>query len=91
MRRRSFRPVPRAAVVTGDLTFHGVTRPLELQAKFNAAGPNPLDKAYTTGFEVSGDLKRSDYGVKTYLPVIGDEVTPHRQRRICDVAAKVVI
>ena len=62
------------AKVTGDLTIHGVTKPVTLNAKFNAAGPNPLDKKYTTGFEVSGKIKRSDFGVKTYVPVIGDEV-----------------
>jgi len=62
------------ADVTGDLTFHGVTKPVTLKVKFNAAGINPLDKKYTAGFEVSGQIKRSDFGVKTYLPLIGDEV-----------------
>ncbi len=65
---------PRTADVVGDLTFHGVTRPVELEAKFNASGVNMLDKAYTIGFEVSGQLKRSDFGVKTYVPLIGDDV-----------------
>jgi polyisoprenoid-binding protein YceI len=60
--------------VTGTLTFHGVTKPVTLAVKFNAAGVNFLDKKYTTGFEVSGKIKRSDFGVKTYLPAIGDEV-----------------
>jgi polyisoprenoid-binding protein YceI len=63
-----------AAKVTGDLTFHGVTRPVTLAVKFNAAGTNPLDKKYTAGFEVSGQIKRSDFGVKTYVPLIGDDV-----------------
>lgn len=62
------------ADVTGSLTFHGVTKPVVLKAKFNGAGVNPLDKAYTTGFEVSGDIKRSDFGVTTYVPLVGDEV-----------------
>jgi len=63
-----------AAKVTGNLTFHGVTKPITLSVKFNGAGINPIDKKYTAGFEVSGDLKRSDYGVKTYVPMIGDDV-----------------
>jgi polyisoprenoid-binding protein YceI len=63
------------AAVTGDLAFHGVTKPVTLKVKFNAAGINPLDHKYTVGFEVSGKIKRSDYGVKTYLPLIGDDVT----------------
>ena len=39
-----------------------------------APGTNPLDKKYTGGFEVSGQIKRSDFGVKTYVPLIGDDV-----------------
>jgi polyisoprenoid-binding protein YceI len=62
------------AKVTGDLTFHGVTKPVTLAVKFNAAGTNPLDKKYTAGFEVSGQIKRSDFGMKTYVPLIGDDV-----------------
>ncbi len=62
------------AQVTGDLTFHGVTRPVTLDAAFKASGVNPLNKAYTVGFEVKGKIKRSDYGVKTYVPLIGDDV-----------------
>ena len=62
------------AKVAGDLTFHGVTKPVTLSVKFNGAGNNPLDKKYTAGFEVSGQIKRSDFGVKTYVPLIGDDV-----------------
>ncbi len=62
------------ALVTGDLTFHGVTRPVTLEATFKASGANPMSKAFTIGFEVKGALKRSDFGVATYVPLIGDEV-----------------
>lgn len=62
------------ASVMGDLTLHGVTKTVTLQAKFNGAGVNPLDKAYTSGFEVSGDIKRSDFGVTKYVPLVGDTV-----------------
>jgi polyisoprenoid-binding protein YceI len=63
-----------SAKVTGDLTLHGVTNPVTLDVKFNGAGTNPLDKKYTVGFEVSGAIKRSDFGVNTYIPLIGDDV-----------------
>jgi polyisoprenoid-binding protein YceI len=65
---------PTTALVTGDLTFHGVTKPVTLEATFKASGANPMSKAYTIGFEVKGKLKRSDFGVATYVPLIGDEV-----------------
>jgi polyisoprenoid-binding protein YceI len=60
--------------LTGDLTFHGVTKPVTLAVRFNGAGVNPLDKKYTVGFNATGSIKRSDFGVKTYVPLIGDEV-----------------
>ncbi len=63
-----------SAKVAGTLTLHGVTKPVVLDVKFNGAGTNVLDKKYTVGFEVSGKIKRSDFGIKTYLPLIGDEV-----------------
>ena len=62
------------ADVTGDLTMHGVTKQVTLKAKFNAAGVSPVDKAYTTGFEVSGHVKRTDFGVSKYAPYVGDDV-----------------
>ena len=62
------------AKVTGEFTLHGVTKPLTLNVKFNGAGTNPLDKNYTSGFEATGMIKRSDFGVKTYVPLIGDDV-----------------
>ncbi len=61
-------------VVEGNLTLHGVTRPLTLNARLNKSAPNPFDKKPTLGFSASGTLKRSDYGVSTYLPMIGDEI-----------------
>ena len=65
---------PTEARIEGDLTLHGVTRPVTLVAHFNAAGINPIDKAYTVGFQATGKIKRSDFGVSTYVPLIGDEV-----------------
>jgi polyisoprenoid-binding protein YceI len=61
--------------IEGELTLHGVTKPVTLQAKLNKAAPNPFDKRPTVGFSASGSLKRSDFGVATYLPVIGDVVS----------------
>lgn len=63
------------ADVTGNFTLHGVTKPLTLKVRYIGAGTNPLDKAYTVGFQATGTLKRSAFGVKTYVPMVGDDVT----------------
>lgn len=62
------------ATITGDLTLHGVTKSVTLQAHLVGSGVNPLDKAFTAGFQASGALKRSDFGITQYLPLLGDEV-----------------
>ncbi len=33
-----------------------------------------MSKAFTVGFNAATTIKRSDFGVKTYLPLIGDQV-----------------
>lgn len=63
-----------SATIVGDLTLHGVTKPVTLKARLVGSGVNPLDKAFTAGFEATGAIKRSDFGIKTYLPLLGDEV-----------------
>ena len=64
----------RTALITGNLTFHGVTKPVTLRASYNAGGVNPLSKAVTIGFNATAQIKRSEFGVKTYVPLIGDDV-----------------
>jgi polyisoprenoid-binding protein YceI len=62
------------ATIAGELTLHGVTKPLTLKAHLVGAGVNPMDKAYTVGFEGTGVIKRTDFGVSKFAPMIGDEV-----------------
>ena len=64
----------REATISGELTFHGVTRPVTLSAVFNGAGTDPVAGAYTVGFDATTTIHRSDFGVDTYVPLIGDAV-----------------
>ena len=61
--------------VEGDLTLHGVTKPLTLEGTLNKVGPNSFDKRPTMGFSAHGALKRSDFGVSALIPMIGDDVS----------------
>jgi polyisoprenoid-binding protein YceI len=63
-----------SATVAGNFTLHGVTRPLTLKARVYGGGTNTMSGAYTLGFEATGTVKRSAYGVKNYVPMIGDDV-----------------
>ena len=62
------------ATVEGDLTLHGVTRPVALQVTRIHCGVSPIIKKEVCGFDAVGELKRSDFGMKAYLPVIPDKV-----------------
>jgi polyisoprenoid-binding protein YceI len=61
--------------VTGDLTVHGVTKPVVLDATLNKVGPHPMTKAQAIGFDATATLKRSDFGVGAYVPNVSDEIT----------------
>jgi len=66
---------PNTIDITGDLTLHGVTRPVTLATKFNQVGPNQIDGKLMIGFDATAHLKRSDFGVAKYVPVVGDDVS----------------
>lgn len=59
----------------GDLTMLGVTKPVALDVTFNGAyAQHPMTKAPAMGFSAHGSLKRSDFGMTNFLPMIGDDV-----------------
>lgn len=60
--------------VTGDLTIHGVTKPVVLDARLNRAGEHPMKKIPTIGFDASTTIKRSDYGIDFMVPSVSDEI-----------------
>lgn len=60
--------------MTGDLTLGGVTKPVTLDVTFNGAGKDMMG-AMRSGFSASTTIKRSEFGLTKYVPVIGDDVT----------------
>lgn len=62
------------AIIKGDLTMLGVTKPVELETRFEGAGANPMNKKATLGFHASTTIKRSEWGMTKYVPMVGDEV-----------------
>ena len=60
--------------IQGDLTAHGVTRPVVLDATLNGEAQHPMFKAPAIGFDATTTIKRSDYGLSVALPMVSDEV-----------------
>jgi polyisoprenoid-binding protein YceI len=60
----------------GDLTFHGVTKPVTLDVLANTM-VNPMDKKTVAGFKVTGVIKRTDFGIAASAPatLLSDEVS----------------
>ena len=60
--------------VTGDLTVHGVTKPVTLDVTVNKVGDHPMLKVPAAGFDAVATIKRSDFGVGAYVPNVSDEI-----------------
>jgi polyisoprenoid-binding protein YceI len=62
------------AKVTGDLTIHGVTKPVVLNVKLNKEAVNPMMNKKGVGFTATGTINRSDFGMGKYVPAVSDQV-----------------
>ena len=60
--------------VDGELTLLGVTRPLKLTVTHFVCGQHPRTKKEECGANAVAELKRSDYGMKAFIPLIGDDI-----------------
>lgn len=66
-------------VVEGDLTLHGVTRPVALALDFNGVGGDPWGNT-RAGFSASTEINRRDFGIDISMPmesggvVVGDKI-----------------
>jgi polyisoprenoid-binding protein YceI len=66
-------------IVRGDLTLHGVTKPVELTLEFNGVAGDPWGGT-RAGFSAETEINRRDYGVDISMPmdgggvVVGDKI-----------------
>ena len=62
--------------LTGNLTLHGVTKPVIMDLWYRGTIINPMSKADDAGFQLTGTIKRSDFGFgsKYGAPMLSDEV-----------------
>jgi polyisoprenoid-binding protein YceI len=61
-----------ALEVTGDLTLHGVTKPVTVTLKYGGVATDPR-MGTRAGFETQFTIKRSDFGMTNMIPMVGDE------------------
>jgi len=63
--------------ITGNLTLHGVTKPVTLKAAFTGGRAHPMRNKYLLGFSGEGTLRRADFGFPdvAWGVFVGDEVT----------------
>jgi polyisoprenoid-binding protein YceI len=62
--------------MTGDLTIHGVTKPVTFDVTFNGGLQAPIGNAYEIGFHATATVKRSDFGLDKMMwkSFVGDDV-----------------
>ena len=83
--------------IRGELTLHGVTRPLTLEARYNGGyAGHPYDPHARIGFSARGSFKRSDFGVSFGIPTaenhffgVGDQVDVQLETEFSGPALKV--
>lgn len=62
--------------VNGNLTLHGITRPVVLKVDGPTGPVQGMDKKQHAGFSATTTIKRTDFGIGTSMPeaMISDEV-----------------
>jgi polyisoprenoid-binding protein YceI len=62
--------------LTGNLTLHGITKPVTMNLEYRGTVENAMSKKQTAGFQLTGIIKRSDFSLGNDFPapMISDEV-----------------
>lgn len=64
----------KVASASGDLTILGVTNPVTFKVDYFFCAPHPMTKKKVCGADLTTTIKRSDFGMKAYLPALADDV-----------------
>jgi polyisoprenoid-binding protein YceI len=59
----------------GQLTMIGITKPIKVLVINFQCGVSPVDNRSMCSGNVSANIKRSDFGLTKYIPVVSDEVS----------------
>ncbi len=62
--------------LSGNLTIHGVTKAVTVDLLYRGQTTNPMSSKLTSSFQITGSIKRSDFGIgeKFPEPMISNEV-----------------
>lgn len=64
----------RVVAAEGSFTLLGVTKPLTLTVSNFRCAMHPMAKKPACGADISATLKRSEFGMAKYVPMVSDEV-----------------
>lgn len=64
----------KTADITGELTLHGVTKPVTLHVTYNGANHDPFGNDFRAGFLATTNIKRTDFGITSGIPFVGDDI-----------------
>ncbi len=63
------------AIFSGEMTFLGQTKPMDVLIKFRGSANNMLTGKFTVGFAADASFKRSEFGLDKFIPLVGDDIT----------------
>jgi polyisoprenoid-binding protein YceI len=69
----SVKPIEGGYEVTGDLAFHGATKPVTFTLKGGNKAEFPKG-VQRTGYTTQFKIKRSEFGITKFSPMLGDDV-----------------
>ena len=72
-RSAAVRPTDDGWVIDGELTLHGITRPVPLTVEAHGVGVDPWGNQ-RAGFSATAQISRRDFGIDTSIPMDGGGV-----------------